>query len=90
MPPSSDQLHKRELISERTVAGGPFTMTPAKVRAAMAAMGNPETNVGELCDELGISRQTLYRHVSPTGEVRADGTGVLNRQVATARARRIP
>ncbi len=46
----------------------------------MAAMGNPETNVGELCEELGISRQTLYRHVSPTGEIRADGARVLGRK----------
>ncbi|WP_022906743.1 recombinase family protein [Curtobacterium sp. B18] len=83
---------ERELISERThaglasarargrVGGRPFTMTPAKVRTAMAAMGNPETNVGELCEELGISRQTLYRHVSPTGEIRADGARVLGRK----------
>ena len=59
------------------VGGRPFTMTPAKVRTAMAAMGNPETKVSELCVELGISRQTLYRHVSPLGEIRADGTRVL-------------
>ena len=83
---------ERELIPERTVAGlasarargrvggRPFTMTPGKVRFAMASMGKPETNVGELCTELGISRQTLYRHVSPTGEIRADGTRVLNRK----------
>lgn len=91
---------ERELISERTVAGlasarargrvggRPFTMTPAKVRTAMAAMGNRETHVGELCDELGISRQTLYRHVSPTGEIRADGTRVLNRKASTGRSRK--
>ena len=30
----------------------------------------PETNVGSLCAELGITRSTLYRHGSPTGEVR--------------------
>ena len=34
----------------------------------MAAMGQPETIVGDLCRELGITRSTLYRHVSPTGE----------------------
>lgn len=80
---------ERELISERTMAGlasarargrtggRPFTMTPAKVRLAMAAMGKPETNVGQLCRELGISRQTLYRHVSPTGDMRPDGQRVL-------------
>src|SRR5665648_964287 len=64
---------ERELISERTIAGlasarargrtggRPFTMTPAKVRLAMASMGKPDTKVNELCKELGVSRQTLYR-----------------------------
>jgi hypothetical protein len=48
-------------------------MTPAKFHLAMAAMGKPETNISALCAELGISRQTLYRHVSPEGEFRLDG-----------------
>ncbi|MGZ8186480.1 MAG: hypothetical protein ACXWTL_08550 [Methylobacter sp.] len=29
-------------------------MTAAKLRLAMAAMGQPETTVGNLCKELGI------------------------------------
>lgn len=80
---------ERELISERTKAGltsarargrkggRPHKMTPAKVRLAMAAMGQPETKVSALCEELGITRQTLYRHVSPTGELREDGRKLL-------------
>lgn len=48
-------------------------MTPSKVCLAMASMGKPETNVGELCKELGISRQALYRHVSTIGDIRPDG-----------------
>jgi AcrR family transcriptional regulator len=48
-------------------------MTAAKLRLAMAAMGQPETKVGDLCQELGITRQTLYRHISPKGELRPDG-----------------
>jgi hypothetical protein len=36
--------------------GRPFTMTPAKVRLAMASMGKHDTNVSELCKELGVSR----------------------------------
>jgi len=48
-------------------------MTPAKLRLAMAAMGKSETKVRELCAELGITRQTLYRHVSPDGTLRPDG-----------------
>ena len=52
-------------------------MTPAKVRLAMAAMGHKETKTGALCEELGVTRQTLYRHVSPTGELRPDGAKLL-------------
>src|SRR6188474_2374446 len=75
---------ERDLISERTRAGLASArargrkggrrrkMTPAKLRLAMAAMGKPETNVGDLCRELSITRSTLYRHVSPTGEARSD------------------
>lgn len=81
---------ERELISERTKAGlaaarargrsggAPFKMTVAKLRLAMAAMGQPETKVGELCKELGITRQTLYRHVGPDGSLRNDGENLLN------------
>lgn len=82
---------ERELISERTVAGlasarargrkggRPFKMTAAKLRLAMASMGQPETKVGELCAEMNITRQTLYRHVSPKGELRTDGLKLLSR-----------
>ena len=82
---------ERELISERTVAGlasarargrkggRPFKMTPAKLRLAMASMGQPETKVGDLCAEMNITRQTLYRHVSPKGELRPDGLKLLSR-----------
>lgn len=80
---------ERELISERTRAGlasarargrsggAPFKMTPAKLRLAMAAMDKPETKVGALCAELGITRQTLYRHVDPQGKLRTEGEKLL-------------
>ncbi|MGO9972281.1 MAG: recombinase family protein, partial [Solirubrobacteraceae bacterium] len=80
---------ERELISERTTAGlasarargrkggRPFKMTPAKLRLAAASMGQPGTKVSDQCTELGITRQTLYRHVSPTGELRPDGLTLL-------------
>lgn len=80
---------ERELITERTKAGlasarargrkggRPFKMTAAKLRLAMAAMGQPETKVSDLCQELGITRQTLYRHLSPKGELREDGKRLL-------------
>ena len=80
---------ERELISERTKAGlasarargrsggAPYKMTATKLRLAMTAMGQPETSVSALCKELGISRQTLYRHVAPDGSLRADGEKLL-------------
>ena len=65
--------------------GWPYKMTLAKLRLAAASMGKPETRVAELCRELGnsgtrelgITRQTLYRHVSPRGELRPDGIRLL-------------
>jgi len=80
---------ERDLISERTRAGLASArargrkggrkpkMTPAKVRLAAAAMGKPETKITDLCNELGVSSQTLYRYVSPTGELRGDGRRAL-------------
>jgi DNA invertase Pin-like site-specific DNA recombinase len=80
---------ERELIVERTNAGlaaarargrnggRPFKMTAAKLRLAQAAMGKPETRIADLCAELGVTRQTLYRHVTPKGELRSDGDKLL-------------
>ena len=89
---------ERELIVERTKAGmaaarargrhggRPYKMTAAKLRLAMASMGKPETKVGELCQELGITRQTLYRHVAPDGTLRPDGRKLMGDGKPAARA----
>lgn len=83
---------ERELISERTKAGLASArargrqggrkpkMTKAKLRMAQAAMASRDTKVSELCDELGVTRQTLYRHIGPGGELRADGEKLLGRR----------
>lgn len=55
-------------------------MTVAKLRLAQAAMGKPETRIAELCAELGVTRQTLYRHVAPKGDLRPDGDRLLARR----------
>lgn len=80
---------EREIIKERTMAGmasarargrkggRPYKMTQAKLRLAMASLGQLETKIGPLCEELGITKQTLYRHVAPTGELREDGKKLL-------------
>lgn len=82
---------ERELISERTKVGlasarargrkggGQYKMTPAKLRLAMAAMSQKTTVVSELCKELGVTRQTLYRHLGPDGVLRQDGQKLLER-----------
>jgi DNA invertase Pin-like site-specific DNA recombinase len=88
---------ERELIIERTKAGllaarargrqggRPYKMTPAKLRLARAAMADQETKVADLCRELGVTRQTLYRHVGPAGELRADGQKLLDQDKRPAR-----
>jgi DNA invertase Pin-like site-specific DNA recombinase len=80
---------ERELIIERTKAGlesarargrsggRKFALTKAQVRLAQAAMGKKETIVSELCGELGITRATLYRYISPEGQLRDYGERVL-------------
>ena len=81
---------ERELIRERTKAGlaaarargrkggHSFKLTKPKVRLAQAAMKNRDCSVTELCDELGISRQALYKYVGPDGELREHGKRVLD------------
>lgn len=80
---------EREMIRERTLAGmasararghkggRPHKMTTARLRLAMASLGKRETKIGSLCKELGVTKQTLYRHLSPTGELRKDGKKLL-------------
>jgi DNA invertase Pin-like site-specific DNA recombinase len=80
---------ERELISERTKAGiesarargkkggRKFALTKAQVRLAEAAMGKKETIVSELCKELNVTRQTVYRYVDPEGNLRKNGKIVL-------------
>jgi len=59
--------------------GAPYKMTAAKLRLTQAAMGNPETKVRRLCRDIGVSSQTLYRHVAPDGQLRPDGLKLLAR-----------
>ncbi len=80
---------ERDLIRERTKAGlasarargrkggRTFALNKAQVRLAQAAMGNRDTQVNELCKELGITRATLYRYVGPDGQLREYGKRVL-------------
>ena len=86
---------ERELIVERTkaglvaarargkVGGRPYKMTAAKLDWASTAMAKPDTNVEDLCQLLGITRQTICRHVSPDGSLRPDGIRLKNRHTKT-------
>ena len=77
--------YERELIVERTMAvlagaraggrqgGAEWNMSPMKIEMARAALAQKKTSVSKICSELRISRQTLYRHLSPQGELRSDG-----------------
>lgn len=83
---------ERELLVERTEAGlaaarargrkggRPFKMTPEKLQLAQAEMGKPETVVAELCSDIGITRQTLYRYIDPMGQLRAEGARLLSQK----------
>lgn len=80
---------ERELIRERTLAGlqaarargrkggRKFSLSKTQVRLAQAAMRNRDSKVSEICEELGVTRVTLYRYVSPDGELREHGKQVL-------------
>ena len=82
---------ERELIRERTMAGlaaarargrqggRKFQLTKAQVRLAQSAMKKRDSTVSELCEELGVTRQTLYRYVGPDGKLREYGNRVLGK-----------
>lgn len=79
-----------ELIRERTNAGliaarargrnggRKFQLTKSQLRMVQVVMKSRETSVVDLCQELNITRSTLYRHVSPTGDIRERGKKLLN------------
>lgn len=50
-----------------------------QVRLAEASMKNRDTSVTELCKELKITRATLYKYISPTGELRDYAKRVLEK-----------
>jgi DNA invertase Pin-like site-specific DNA recombinase len=72
-----------DLIRERTMAGlaaarargrhggRKFELTKNQIRLAQSAMANRDTHVAQLCEELDISRATLYRYVGPDGTLRS-------------------
>jgi DNA invertase Pin-like site-specific DNA recombinase len=76
---------ERDLISERTKAGlraarargknggRPRALTEEQVQRAADLVADSEWTINEICETFEISRSTLYRYVSPEGEVRRPG-----------------
>lgn len=68
---------ERDLISERTIAGltaarargrrggRPSVMTPAKLNMAREMYASGNHPVSAIADATGVSRATIYRHLSP-------------------------
>jgi len=83
---------ERELIVERTrsglaaarargrVGGRKPVMTPRTVRMAAALMADRSNTVGEIAEELGVSRRTLYRYVRPNGALTKKGAQLTTQQ----------
>jgi len=81
--------YERELIRERIQAGLKAArargkrggrkpvFTKAKIRLAQQAMKSRDTVVADLCRELQVSPMTLYRYISPKGELREAALKVL-------------
>jgi DNA invertase Pin-like site-specific DNA recombinase len=81
---------ERDVIRERTIAGleaarargrkgGRISaLSPSMIRRAQAAMASRDTSVAALCDELGVSRTTLYRNLTPEGELTEAGQRALS------------
>ena len=61
-------------------------MTPANLRLAQAAMAKRDTKVSDLCAELGVTRQMLYRFVGSKGELRADDNKQLKSKLEHGRS----
>lgn len=73
---------ERNLIRERTLAGLAAarargrkggrrrTFLPAHADQAARMMRNPEMTVSEVARLMGVSRSTLYKYITPAGQVR--------------------
>lgn len=82
---------ERELIRERTIeglkaarargrsGGRPRALTKHRLLFAQVALREQTIAVPSLCKELGISKSSLYRYLSPAGELRAPAIALLQR-----------
>jgi DNA invertase Pin-like site-specific DNA recombinase len=80
---------ERDVIRERTIAGlaaarargrkggRSSAFTPAKLRLAQVALASRDTSVAALCEELKVSKTTLYRNLTADGQLTENGKRVL-------------
>jgi DNA invertase Pin-like site-specific DNA recombinase len=80
---------ERDIIRERTIAGlnaarargrkggRKSVFTKSKLRQAQAALKSRDTSVTELCEELEVSKSTLYRNLTPDGGLTVHGQKLL-------------
>lgn len=73
---------ERDIIRERTMAGLEAArargrkggrkpvMDAKKLALASKMLNNREIPVGEVCEAVGVSRSTIYRHLKPDGSAR--------------------
>jgi DNA invertase Pin-like site-specific DNA recombinase len=78
---------ERDLILERTMAGleaarargrnggRPPKLDERKLALASRLMRDRETPILEVCEAVGVSRATLYRHLKPDGSLRDNKRG---------------
>jgi DNA invertase Pin-like site-specific DNA recombinase len=76
---------ERDLIRDRTMAGlraarergrrggRRHSLTPEQISMAARLIKSREVPVSDICKILKVSKPTLYRYVSPTGDIRNDG-----------------
>ncbi|HKU36397.1 MAG TPA: helix-turn-helix domain-containing protein [Paenarthrobacter sp.] len=76
----ASRRHEHDLIVERTQdglaaarargrkSGGRVKMTPTKAQQARTMYDQKIYRVQEIAETLGVSRGTIYRHLSPSSE----------------------
>lgn len=81
--------HHRQYLSERTKAGldaarkrgrrggRKFLLSTDQLRYAQRAVKSPQINIDELCEELSISKSTLYRYMDTKGKLRRAGYSLI-------------
>ena len=63
--------------------------TPDKVKTAASLMKDKSNRIKDICKSLGVSRATLYRYVTPNGEIGVDSISA-KKQIMTKKPWKTP